>query len=398
MKTELEKKQALEQALYSFANKNSFYAAMLTSMNISYSTQIPTAALVFTKQKEFKTLINADFFIDKLTPPQRVAVLEHEVLHFTHNHTFRFPIKGDKPPKDFLTHNVAADMAINQLIQDLPKEGIDYRNFKMNDGTAFPPSRTYEEYYELLKENKEANEKQMGGYEPIDEHGLSEVELSDEQVQEMMNEAKKVIQRTMDKTSTSWDQLPETVKEMMQSIDGSNLKLNAKRILQQCLKRSIAIQDRKHTWNRPSKRYGVYSQGTKTAEVPKIEFNFDTSGSISINEYNQFMSVIDKFMAVGAKNCLINFWHTSIYKTKKYKKGEKLSENEIEGGGTDVAPVLKNIKESNPNLAIILTDGYFDGNYQFNYSGDVLWVISKGGCSSHPYVKHGKTILLENVL
>ena len=392
------KRNALEQSLFYFGKKEPFYAAFLQEIIIKYVDFIPTAAITYNKkQDQFEMYLNAGFFCP-MPLEQRIAILHHETLHFTHQHLFR--IFGEQfAPETHKTRNIAADMAINQFISDLPPGGVDVKEFKLNDGTPFPLFKTAEDYYELLKNNQEGNKekmKQFGeGGEGTDTHIWDQ--LTEEEKEKILKEAKKVIKRSIEKTSMSHDRVPDSIKDLLQEIDAAIAGIDHKGILKRAIKRTLSSMDREGTWNKPSKRYGVYSPGTRVGKIPNITFYGDTSGSISHNELNQFFSVVDGFLRVGSKTCFLGLWHTNLYYKKRYKLGMKLQEGDLQSGGTDPECVLEDIIRTNPNLSIVLTDGCYSDS-AIKPLGEVIWVISKGGNKDHPLAHIGVTIALDKIV
>lgn len=452
------KKQYIEGSLYTLMQEQPFYAALLSEINISFSNLVPTAALTYEKKKDyFQIHINYDFF-NKLTKLNRVAILHHEILHFSNNHLFRW-MKFKEENEDHKLFNISADMAINQYIKNLPagcpqcppiKEakpcpnencigrGIDVKDFTLSDGSPFPTLQPMETYYKLLKETSSqkhngtekdnkgdtkegngtgakdsqgndkgdqpfdkgqegTNDKMLQAYgqgKGTDEHLWDD--LTEDEKQRMLKEAEKVIKRTIEKTSNSYSQVPDSIKDLLNEIDTALSKLNYKDILKSAIKKTLTLVDRTGTWKRQNKRYGVFSPGTKNGETPKLNIYMDTSGSISYTELSDFLKIIDGFMGVGARKCTLGLWHTALYKTMKYKRSTQFTKNLIESGGTCVGPVLEHIKKNTPDLSIILTDGYYDNN-SIKIGSSVFWIISKGGNQNHPLKHIGKTILLENI-
>ena len=85
-------------------------------------------------------MINPDFILT-LTEKETQAVLEHEVLHILFKHI----IRGKN--RDLGYYNIACDMAINQLIQNLPeKKLLPHTLPELNA----EPMREAEYYYNLL--------------------------------------------------------------------------------------------------------------------------------------------------------------------------------------------------------------------------------------------------------
>lgn len=394
--SEMTKKKAIESSLYYFTQQQPFIGGMLQELTMRYSNQVPTAGITFDKKNsEFLIYLNPEYFCN-LTTEERVAVLHHEILHFTNKHLFRLPFMN-VPEDERMMFNIAGDMSINQFIKDLPKGCIDVKDWKhtVNDKIElFPTFKSMEEYYELIKNNKNENKDKIKGYKPFDVHDWEA--MDEETKNRMLDEAKKLVRRTIEKTSYEHSRVPDSIKDLLQEIETMSAGLNYRQILRQAIKRSVSCAERAATWKRPNKRYGVISPGSIMGNLPHLAFFNDSSGSISIQEQNTYLRIMDQFLAAGSRRCTLAFWHTNLYYKKPYRKGQEIKEDSLQSGGTDVTCVLQEIKKSKPDLSIILTDGYFD-KADVEVTGDIIWIISKGGNKDHPMKHLGKTILLDNL-
>lgn len=413
--SEIDKKNALQNAIYKLTLSEAFYGNLLQELTIKYTQQVPTAGITFNqKASQYEIYINPSYFLS-LTNQERVAVFQHEVLHFTNKHLFRLPfLDANISNEDKKMYNIAGDMAINQFIKDLPKGCVDVKEWKLDDGSLFPTYQNMENYNELIKAEKKKQKEngkdqgegkggkgtrgnvneQMEKYREFDQHMWDS--LDEETKKKMLEEAKKLIKRTVEKTSYSHSIIPDSVKDLLDEIDKLSFGINYKQILKSILKRTVCSTEREATWKRPNKRYGTYSPGSKIGNLPQLSMYVDTSGSISINEMNEFFNIISGFLRVGARHCLLGLWHTSLYYKKRFKLNGQLAKEDLESGGTSVTPTLEDIKKTNPNLSIILTDGYYD-NSSVKPTSEIIWIISKGGNKDHPLKNIGKTILLEHL-
>lgn len=403
-----QKKRNLESTLYAFNRKYPFFAAFLSEVSIEHTTSIPTAGLVYDKNKnEFKTLINPVFF-DELTPEHRLGVLFHEVLHFTHGHLIRMELMNQnfdsltaeeksKLMSEREVKNIAADMAINCFIPDLPDFVIRAEKFKDDNGVEFPKFLTYEQYLELLNKHKdnEHNKNKFTEYKVLDEHMWES--LSEEEKARMLNKTKEVLDRTLKKTSDQYSNNKEFVKGLLETVEAEVAKLNYKNLLKMAIKKTVYKFNREGTWTRLNRRYGAFAPGTKVAKNPMLNIYVDTSGSISHTEINQFVKVIKGFLKAGAENANLYFWHTSLYHSEKIKLNTDFFSIETQSGGTDITEVIEHINKNQPDLAIVLTDGCFDKAAKLKKK-NVIWVISSDYSSEHPYKDVGKTIKLSNVI
>lgn len=435
------KTRYLATTIYQCSISHPFMGSVLQCLNISYSHLIPTAGIMFnTDAKRWDMLINPYFFCKKLTIEQAKAVLLHELSHITHKHPIRVPFLKISSRKRMLM-NIAADMAINQYIKDLPKgcaqcpprdsgqpcanelcpgHGIfveDYHDTDEKTGKQIPweKNRPMEHYYEKLltrfddpDDDGEGDgdgdgdgEGNAGGGadtgdlpQTLDEHMWDGA--TDEK--DMIEATEDLVKRAMVKARLDYSALPESVRELLKDLEVRRAELNYKALIMLAMKRHASGHNRKSTWTRKSKRFGNKSPGTKVGDLPKLHNYIDTSGSISIEEANEFLDIVDQFLRVGARKCRLGFFHTELYKDEDYKLGTRIKREDIQSGGTDLTPVMQNILKRKDDLAIVITDGCYSNveveqwmrpNEKFP---QVLFIISKGGTADHPLKRLGETV------
>ncbi len=406
--TEQRKKECLESALFELSLDSPFYASMLQELNISYNMMVPTAGIYYDKKREEFNIALNPYYFTSLEKKQRSAILFHEILHFSHKHLLRAPKELNE--KEQKLHNIAMDMAINQLIRNLPEGAVNVKDYKYKDNTgkvqAYPIFRTYEEYFQLLdadvkqeeqQEGSSQNKEQLDKYMPMDSHDLWEG-MTEEEKQNAMKEMAKVVQRTVEKSSYGHTIVPDNIKDLLEELNNRIKGIDYKRILKDAIKRTVSVQDRKPTWKRPNKRYGVYAPGTKTGDLPHVTILIDSSGSISYNELDEGLKMVDGFLKVGAKKCTLGFWHTEMYHTEKFRYRQGLVRDRLQSGGTSVDCVLNYIEQTKPDLTIIFTDGFYDKSEIKAKGNQIIWIITSNGQISHPMAHVGKTLKLENIL
>ena len=146
-----------------------FYAHFIKNCEREFTKDIPTLGVYVTDKVHL--VINEDFFVS-MTTLERIAVLEHEILHLVMTHLTRFK------PKYHKIWNIACDMAINQYIPNLPKTAVTHQQFKLQ---AEKEAEFY--YRELIKKAKkdpnscqgegEGREGQLpGNPDTIDDHKI----------------------------------------------------------------------------------------------------------------------------------------------------------------------------------------------------------------------------------
>lgn len=442
-----EKSRCLATAIYQCNKYHPFLGSVLQCLNITYAHTIQTAGIMFnTDAKRWDMLVNPYFFCKKLNEAQRKAVFLHELSHITHKHPLRVPFLKISARKRMLM-NVAADMAINQFIQDLPKgcqqcpppekmepctnelcpgKCIDVNEFYDVDDkgnkTPWPLNKTMESYYELLiKRFQDPDDESGDGQGEGDGEGQGQgkgkgnagggaqsqdiPDTIDEHMwdgaadeKEMLDATEELVKRAMVKARISFDDLPGHVKDLLEEIDVRRAELNYKALIMSAMKKHASGHNRKATWNRKSKRFGNKAPGTKVGDLPRLNLYLDTSGSISVEELNEFLAIVDQFLKVGSRKCDISFFHTSNYGHQQYKLGQKISKDQIQSGGTELTPVMQDILRKRADLTIVITDGYY-GDVPVEswmrpgqHFPQTLFIISKGGTQDHPLKRLGDTV------
>ena len=207
---------------------------------------------------------------------------------------------------------------------------------------------------------------------------------------DMLDATEEIVQRAMIKRSMSYDNLPGNIKELLDLIKARRKQLDYKGLLLSAIKKHASGLDKKRTWTKPSRRYGNMAPGSKVGDMPKVDIYIDSSGSISVEELNEFLSVVDEFLKVGNRKCMIGLWHTDLYSFKGYRMGDRLKKMSLESGGTDPECVIDKAVERRADLAIVITDGcYGDVAWEkkVRNKSDIpqtIWVISKDGSENHP--------------
>ena len=410
--SDLEKKASLEKAIYdlSISGDFSYISFILQSLNIRYDNRnCPTIGIGYDKLKRrLELIINAEFFTS-VTPAERVALLKHEIMHVLNKHVFYM---HSYQVEERSIVNVAMDLVINQFIKNLPKNGIFLKDFKTKDGKDFPPNRTLEDYYDLIKDDAkfepEPSDDGKGGKEPQQSHLAKEYfkgkpdgafdihgwDKSGADPKEIMDATGELVQRALIKASHGHSTDTRALEDFLEVIKAHIKKIDYKAILLSTLKKSLPSKIYRLTWKKPNRRYGEDAKGKVNGLLPKIQVFVDTSGSISVEEANEFLSIANNFLTIGVDSAQIDFFHTSIYHTEKVKKNFKIEPNKFQSGGTDLTECFNKLTKTKYDLAIFLTDGYYsrpDVNYN-KIGCNTVFIISKGGTVNHPLKDIGKTV------
>lgn len=425
-----EQKQGLQTAIFSTTKTNPFMGSVLQCMNITYSHMLPTAGVMFNAElKRWDLLINPYFFCKKMNDKQRKAVLLHELYHITHKHPLRVPFMKLSTHKRQLM-NIAMDMAINQYITDIPDgcsqcpprkpgdpampcsnelccgSGIHLKDFfdvdkKTGKQISWDARQPAEYYYEKLMtrfkdpdpQDQDGKGNVGGGAATSDMPETTDVHHWDGSAEEgdMLEATEDLVKRAMVKSRFGHDELPGHIKELLEHIKTRRAELDYKRLIMQALKSSLPANFRVKSWTRKSRRFGNKAPGNKNGKQPRLDNFIDTSGSISIQEANEFLDIVDEFLRIGARECMLNMFHTSNYYREKYKRGQRIKREDIQSGGTCLHESFKVIAKERPDLAIFLTDGYYshiDTKKLVGANGkfpNTVFIISKNGTTDHPF-------------
>lgn len=447
-----EMKQCLQTCIYQTTKSHPFMGAILQIMNISFTHMLPTAGVMFNAEvKRWELMINPKFFCKQLDEKQRKAVLLHELYHITHKHPLRIPFMKLSIHKRQLM-NIAMDMSINQYIKDIPDgcpqcpprgsgqqctnenccgSGIHLKDFydtdeKTNKQIPWQDRREAEYYYSKLLERFDDPDPENNGDGDGDGDGQGQAQsgnggggantgdlpqttdvhnwdgAGDEA--DMLEATEDLVKRAQVKTRFGFDELPGHIKDLLDHIKQRKSELNYKAILLQAMKASLPANFRVKSWTRKSRRFGNKAPGTKNGEQPKLAIFADTSGSISTEELNEFLDIVDEFLKIGARKCDLNMFHTENYYSQEYKRGSRMGDegvtSKVQSGGTCLRDSIKHIAKTRPDLSIFITDGYYGDVDEKQFVGangtlnNVVFIISKGGTVDHPFKnrKWAKTV------
>jgi len=443
----IESSNKLEQAVYDLLTRQPFIGHLVQLLTRQISKKIPTAC-VSVMNHRYTLTINPDFF-QKLTTPEAAAIITHEVYHLLNEHLKRV---SEKEP---MIYNVAADMAINQYISDLPrydreevkKELLDAAKKagqKLSDKDVdkilpkpdkegkcagcllpqnynLPLEKTSEWYYEKIMNDSKLREQfqqkviRLGGMSKEQQKQLAEdiksgkvrVEVCEGSHDEwgtaegttpevLDEELKHIVREAMEKSKKDFGRLPAGLQQSIYDMLESKVNWKAQlRSFVQVATRVLREKSRK----RPSRRYGVSFPGQKSEFKLNLGVVFDTSGSISDEELKLFLGEVHRINETGMADITIMEADADVHKTYQYKSSMgKFEAHRFYGrGGTDAGPWLKALEDGRYDAGIILTDGYFSFELKKPRTA-IMWALTEQGYSVKDFnegVKFGRKVKLE---
>ena len=391
--------QIVNKAIQEIVFKYNAFAPIISSFRIVYSDLVPTMGV----DKYARLMINPEFVIKNQTYMKGVII--HEVLHVFFGHTT--DTRSKLAYTDDMEHNkianIAEDCAINQFISEpLPKEAINPNTLiemlGLNGVTMnIEYDETAEYYYDLIVNNieKEEEKRMAAG------NGNGNGEEKDGKIENGMCATDKMntgeMQDALDKMGIehiSQEEVNDTVLQTAQQVaksQGSQYggltefaremlepKVDWRPLLQATIRnaeKKVWTIHARQTYKRVSRRSGQVLIPKRFGQKISVALSFDTSGSISSDMVNQFLSEIKNCMRYSEiKECAL--WHTNNYWYGSPEELERSVEKIFESGGTDEACMGIAEHHCKADLYIHFSDGYHGTNYGFEHPNkniEILW-------------------------
>tara|TARA_R110002020_G_scaffold268819_2_gene484039 strand:+ start:4163 stop:5413 length:1251 start_codon:yes stop_codon:yes gene_type:complete len=387
---------------------SAFYGWLAAQLSRRVDNSIDTVALSYNYHAMEPELIINEDFVDNLTVAELKGVIIHEMLHLAHRHMHR---RGPKDPKRF---NIAADMAVNHIINSsVAWNGNSNIRLPENHIEPIPnaESTATEWFYNQLvppEEGNDGGDGGGGGYTYVQGGGGSAGNMPDDshdqwasfndlppenfdaQVLGMVNEA-----------SAAAGSMPGAIHGAISGL--LNPKVSWKHFLRTFVGTNTKVGTI-HTWSKPSRRIPPIvdecgtirpvTQGRRYVRSGTLGVIMDTSGSVPDPMLKQFMTEIDtinKSHAVWVAEVDTEVNDLYLYNSRDYKiQGKKITGR----GGTDMNPGLELMnKHKDIEMIVILTDGYLF-NRPLVQQKPELWCITPGGSTS--YIDDRKHVVMKD--
>ena len=339
----------IQETIYDFVcGQGSFYGYLLMRMEIRIDNSFPTLYTTYANNN-IALGYNEKYFLS-LTRPERMAVIEHEILHVANNHHGQFQeerLRGQCSDKAYL---IGMDCAINQLIENLPKEGVTLPLVqKMLNNTTIEQKREARYYVELLKQKDIKDNLNF----------WCKFLSSPHQNREINNLLQATMEELLKEVSQTQSNIPEGIQMVLDQIT-KNSVLDWKQLLKiACCKTEKT--DKRSSWGRLRRRSPFENiKGRVFNYRPRIVVAIDTSGSIYSNPkiLEEFTGQLKQIReCVGGKFTIIEC-DDGIQNVFELNKTTKIKTSYSGGGGTDFRPVFDLCNQKlKPGLLVYLTDG-----------------------------------------
>ena len=363
----------LSKAIQMVAFHYNAYMPILSAFTVAYLDIVPTIGV----DKYARLIVNPKFLVEHEGNAE--GLLVHEILHVFMGHTTdtrsKLAYTDDAGTNKLI--NIAEDCAINQFISEpLPDGAVLPHTLQLLIHTNVDYNQDAEYYYELiqkyLEDNPGARNTLSGGMfmdatgdantqdtqDKLDAMGIKHV--SQEEINDRVTDTARAITKGKGQGS-QYGALAEFARRLLEpKVDWRPL---LRATLRNAEKKAWTIHERS-TYKRISRRSQTVLMPKKYGHKVAVTLSFDTSGSITSDMVNQFLSEVQGCMLHSdVKECAL--WHTSNY---WYGTPEQLMKNidkVFKSGGTDEKCMGVAEKHMKADLHIHFSDGEHGTNYGF---------------------------------
>lgn len=323
-----------------------------------------------------------------MAPPQQRALLEHLVKHLLHLHPLR------RKGRNHHDWDIAADLAINPGIDDLPEDALLPVYFDVEDG------RAAEEYYDLLVPPFDTGNLEGSGFGDTErtEYGAagdgqgtqSESTLdshalwgdADSTPLALAEEAIRAI--TRDSLRGSDGETPAELRSVVDALLRPS-PLPWRQILRQFIA-TAGRTGRRSSWMREHRRFSHTTPGIRKQRRLNLLVGVDVSDSTNSPELREsFARELLQIAAGRDATITVLYANSRVQKISSFSGSPGIVECYEGGGFTDLRPVFDYAKTMHPLPAavIYLTDGVGPAPEQMELP--TLWVLTAAGEKPVPW-------------
>ena len=357
--------EVLSKARAKLLLKQPFFATLALTTPQEITEDIPTAGT------DMERIYYNPHFVASLPSTDHVMTLiAHEVMHIAQDH-------GDRlHQRDPDLWNQACDYNINATLVSCGFQHLDNWLYNPDYGT-----KSADEIYAILMREKQKQQKQQkqqgGGNQSGDQQGQGNPsgQGGDDQPQPGPGE----IGRDLMPSNRSADEeakIRESVKQRVaQAATAARLagKMSAglERFIDGILNPPLPWQDimrdfmqrvtqDDESWSRPNRRHtDMILPSRRSLKIGPIAIIGDTSGSITEKELSNIgTQVITIAEQVRPENIRVVWADTKVCGEQVFEQGDAIELKPVGFGGTDMRVPLAHVEQYEPQVVILITDGY----------------------------------------
>lgn len=344
----------LDRAKAALVLDHPFFAAILMKRDIKPRKDIPTAGV----DQRGNMYYNPDF-VEKLTMPQLVFLLAHEVGHVIGQHASR------RGARNHSKWNIAGDAWINDMLK-AAQVG------EFIDGGVDMPGSKDKTVDHIYNELPDMDGKGKGG---IGDDLLDEGEpLSDDEAQKLDAQTRVEIAQAA-QAAKMQGKMPGALQDIIADL------IDPGTPWYDILERYMTSLTRgEYSWSRPNRRYAseYYLPSTGSiAQMGEVVIQIDVSGSISKLELDHYNGHLKRIVEqCNPSKVHVIYTDTRVVKHETFEPGEEFALSFYSGGGTHMPAGFDFLAKEgiDPEVFVCLTDGYTDFGSDPGYP--VVWCIS----------------------
>lgn len=347
-------------------SKGVFYAALMQQMNrIESKDSLPEGALaaVLVQNGRISLYTNCELY-EKFTLDQMCNILEHECLHVILEHGSRMPDGAGT------MWNIATDLAVNSLIPGIDLGILPGREpFK-----DLPVGKSAEFYFGVLRDKADKGEMKFdedGGMSIKDKDGkwkkvegkmcpASRKSAGTSDAEKLAKEVvKQAVEGAVAETSRTAGSPPEGLESIIENLLKKST-VNWKQILKQYVGNAVKCGS-KHTWKRPSRRFGQNQKGKMPDRILDVGVAIDTSGSITDDDLTEFIGEMKGIMKSYKSKIHVVENSTQVDRTYDLSPTTKINSKFFGRGGGDHRTTFEYFekkRKKRPDVLVYFTDGF----------------------------------------
>jgi predicted metal-dependent peptidase len=332
----------IEKARARMLLKHPFFATLTLSCPLEVDNNIPTAAT------DMRKIIYNEQFIEDLKVDVVEFVIAHEVAHVMFKHGLR---RNGRNPKMW---NVACDYAINYILHE--------SGFEIWDQCLFDKKyagMSAEQIYDLLEKEYGGKGGKEGGNDGLPSDGLGD-DLTEGEP--LSPEERAVVDRQIEQRIAQ----AASVARMAGKLSGG-----LERFVNEILNPAVPWQDllREYmtrvvhddeSWSRRNRRFtNVFLPSKHNVKMGEVVIIGDTSGSITNAELARIGSEAASLAeSVKPESIRLVWADTEVAGEQVFDTYDTIVPEPKGGGGTDMRVPLAHVEQYDPQVVILVTDGY----------------------------------------
>ena len=368
---------------------NPFYGVLLKNLNIYFD---PETTVVPAYVENLNLYLTREFL--RWSRTEKLFIIVHELNHILLKHSIRmkeyfkkYTIDPQSNPQLKFIINIVLDAKCNQYneirlpttsrLDPIYPRTLSVRLFNNQIDVIKLEQMSAEEILDLLFKNIPSVKPNCAVFEDVRtegnknsiqiQSGGDEKEDKEEEGSKSEQEAIKELEKTLTRKvlqaysiAKSIGKIPGRIETIIEEL--LKPQVNWKTLLRNAIMKGLG-KNVKRTWTRPSRKYPLFP-GKELLKTNKVIVLVDTSGSISEQELQQFVSEVYSIVK-ETSDVVVIFWDADVQGETTLKRPSDIKKIKITGrGGTQIYPALEYAtKKYKDGVYVIFSDFYIGDLY-----------------------------------